>query len=157
MNKPANLSESSVLPSTAGDFIGVYTGRSSGVLRWAQLDALWQQVQNEGAWYIYKIGTELPSQTASAEELTDFIKTTDQFLREIHDEDYCGVVYTDSFEAPSLLKIYHPKKMGAGCGSAGHTILPLWTLSIMAPADLLDWAAKKDEKPSWWKFMMKAS
>ncbi len=139
------------------DYIQAYTGRSHGVLRWPQLDALWQTVQEKGSWYIYKIGSDLPEQVASAAELATFIAEADPFLRESHDEDYCGVVYTDSFEAPGLLKIYHPKKMGAGCGSAGYTILPMWTLSTAAPVDLLDWAAHKDVKPSWWKQMMTAS
>ncbi len=139
------------------NYLQAYNGRSHGVLRWPQLDALWKTVQENGAWYIYKIGTPLPEQIASQQEITEFIEETDPFLRESHDEDYCGVVYTDSFEQPSLLKIYHPKKMGAGCGSAGYTILPMWTLSTTPPVDLLDWAVQKDEKQPWWKQMMKAS
>ena len=161
-NSPAISGSASVRSgsgsSSGTSFIDTYTGRSSGVLRWPQLDALWLTVQASAApWYVYKIGTDVPGKPASAAELKQFIEETDAFLREIHDEKYCGVVYTDSFDAPTLLKIYHPKKMGAGCGSAGHTILPLWTLSTLPPSNLLDWAAKKDQKPAWWKFMMKTS
>lgn len=136
-------------------FLTTYTGRAHGVLRWAQLDVLWQTVQQDERWYAYEIGTNLPNQPLDAVALAAFIQQVDQFLRAEHDEKYCGVVYTDDFEQPSLLKIYHPKKMGASCGSSGSTVLPRWTLSTQAPIDLLDWATQKDQKPAWWKHMLK--
>ncbi len=138
------------------DFINQYTGRMSGVLRWEQLDTLWQQLDAGDGWYLYEIGRALPVKTLTASQLQQSISDIDQFLREQHDSNYCGVVYVDDFKSPELLKLYHPRKMGASCGSSGSTVLPKWTLSRHPPVDLLEWSLKKDEKPSWWKHMLKA-
>lgn len=136
-------------------FLSVYTGRTHGVLRWEQLDALWQIVLENDDWFAYEIGAPLPSQPLDSAALAAFIEEANAFLRAEHEEKYCGVVYTDSFEQPSLLKIYHPKKMGASCGSSGSITLPRWTLSTSKPVNLLDWAAEKQQKPAWWKQMLK--
>ncbi len=138
------------------NFLLTYTGRSHGVLRWEQLDRLWEElVASDKAWYVYEIGADLPNKPETATGLKTFIGATDQFLHQEHEADYCGVVYVDDFDTPSLLKIYHPKKMGTSCGSSGDVVLPKWTLSSEAPIDLLEWAAQKDQKPSWWAKMLR--
>lgn len=126
-----------------------------GVLRWPQFDTIWQNLNVDNQWYLYEIGADVPLQPISAEDLTSSIQEIDTFLHKEHDADYCGVVYADDLESPSLLKIYHPRKMGASCGSSGSTVLPKWTLSTMRPIDLLAWSLEKDKKPTWWKHMLK--
>ena len=137
------------------DFLTIYNGRMSGVLRWAQLDDIWQNLDASDGWYLYQIGAALPRAVISAELLAQSITDIDTFLHQQHDASYCGVVYADSLSEPMLLKIYHPRKMGASCGSSGSTVLPKWTLSKLAPVDLLEWSLQKDEKPAWWKQMLK--
>lgn len=139
------------------NFFGQYQGPFKGVLRWHQLDGLWRTVREkaEEGWYIYHVGDDPPREPAGFEELNDFIVHTDKLLRDLHDEKYCGIVYTDDFAAPTLIKIYHPKNLGASCGSSGEIILPAWTLSTMPPADLLDWVTEKEKKPAWWKRMVR--
>ena len=136
-------------------FLSAYNGRMKGVLRWPQLDAIWRNLDTSTPWYLYEIGGEVPSEASDVETLRPALKEIDTFLHAQHDADYCGVVYADDLEAPSLLKIYHPRKMGASCGSSGSTVLPKWTLSQLPPIDLLEWSLEKDEKPAWWKHMLK--
>ena len=136
-------------------FLQTYTGRMSGVLRWPQLDNIWQNLNGDDGWYLYEVGHDLPTEPINSDHLEGAVARMDSFLREEHDADYCGVVYTDDLNAPSLLKIYHPKKMGASCGSSGSTVLPKWTLSKHPPIDLVEWALKKDHKPVWWKHMLR--
>ncbi len=136
-------------------FLARYNGRMKGVLRWSQLENIWQNLNADDKWYLYEIGADLPEETLSKKALKQAIQQIDAFLRAEHDADYCGVVYTDDLQTPSLLKIYHPKKMGASCGSSGSTVLPKWTLSTMPPVDLVEWSLQKDEKPSWWKHMLR--
>ena len=136
-------------------FLQTYTGPMKGVLRWPQLETIWQKLDAADGWYLYEIGDEPPTETIGAQELKSAVLQMDRFLRAEHEADYCGVVYTDDFEQPSLLKIYHPKKMGASCGSSGSTVLPRWTLSRQSPVDLLAWALERDQKPSWWKQLLK--
>jgi len=137
------------------EFIKHYTGRMSGVLRWPQLDEIWHKLDAADGWYLYEIGTTPPAYPVDAGQLATSIQEIDAFLRKQHDADYCGVVYTDSFDKPSLLKLFHPRKMGASCGSSGATVLPKWTLSQQPPVDLLEWSLKRDDKPVWWKHMLK--
>lgn len=136
-------------------FLQTYTGRMSGVLRWPQLDKLWQGLDARKDWYLYEVGTDLPTTPLSSRALQQAIERIDAFLHQEHDAEYCGVVYADNLNSPSLLKIYHPKKMGASCGSSGSTVLPKWTLSIQPPIDLVEWALEKDQKPAWWKHLLK--
>jgi len=136
-------------------FLQTYTGRMSGVLRWPQLDKLWQKLDADDGWYLYEVGNDIPAAPVNSESLLQVVEQMDTFLREEHDAAYCGVVYTDNLSEPSLLKIYHPKKMGASCGSSGSTVLPKWTLSRQPPVDLVEWALQKDHKPVWWKHMLK--
>lgn len=137
------------------DFLSNYQGPMSGVMRWEQLDTIWENLDANDGWYLYEIGTPLPDQVVKAEQLHGAIRSINDFLHQQHDSNYCGVVYVDTLTYPTLLKIYHPRKMGASCGSSGSTVLPRWTLSRHPPVDLLEWAIEKDRKPAWWKHMLK--
>ena len=136
-------------------FLQTYTGRMSGVLRWPQLDKLWQELDASEDWYWYEIGADLPTRPLDSRPLQYAIRHMDAFLHQEHDADYCGVVYADDLNDPGIMKIYHPKKMGASCGSSGSTVLPKWTLSRQLPIDLVEWALEKDQKPAWWKHMLR--
>jgi hypothetical protein len=136
-------------------FLQTYTSRMNGVLRWPQLDKLWQKLDTNEGWYLYEIGNDVPTKPLSSGALQQAIERIDTFLHLEHEAEYCGVVYTDNLNAPGVLKIYHPKKMGASCGSSGSTVLPKWTLSKYPPIDLVEWALEKDQKPAWWKHMLR--
>ena len=136
------------------DFLKAYNGRMSGVLKWSQLDSIWRGLNTDNAWYLYEIGRPVPSKTIDGKTLKKAIREIDRFLHQEHEVNYCGVVYADKLESPNFLKIYHPKKMGASCGSSGSTVLPKWTLSKLPPIDLLEWSLEKDQKPAWWKHML---
>lgn len=115
-----------------------FKGTFYGVLRWPQLDDLWQVLREPAAddWYIYAIGAEPPASPVSAEQLRAFITEIDVLLRKDHGEDYCGIVYTDSFEQPTFVKIFDPNNLGVSCGFSDNPPLPGWILSKLAPIDL---------------------
>ncbi len=138
------------------DFLQQYQGQFRGVLRWHQLDALWEVLRNSAdhSWYVYNTSEKPPQQTVDQGSMSGFIDQTDQLLRRLHNADYCGLAYTDNFDNPAMIKVFHPKRMGTACGSSGRTILPMWIISRSAPVDLLDWIVSRDKKPSWWKQMV---
>jgi len=78
------------------------------------------------------------------------IAAIDTILRENHNEDYCGIVYVDNPNEPSLIKVFGPKNLGASCGSSGSKTWPRWILSHMPPTEV---GVKLDHKgkPAWWK------
>jgi hypothetical protein len=95
-----------------------------GVLRWPQLDSLWQSLKPKNGWYLYEVGGDPPKTSINGDKLRQAIEIVDAFLREQHEADYCGVVYTDDLDTPSLLKVYHPKKMGLRVAAAVQPCFP---------------------------------
>ena len=154
MNTATNaLSKEQVEALQNSPFYQAYKGSFSGVLRWPELDALWEQVakNKENKWYIYAVGETPPEKTVDIEELERFIHEVDKLLRREHDEDYCGIVYADSCEEPQFIKIFDPNNLGSACGSSGIPPLPGWVLSIIKPVDLPSAFPQPGNRKRWWK------
>jgi hypothetical protein len=134
-------------------YLSAFRGRFTSALRWPQLDALWQRLREraDAGWYLYAIGEAPPQQPAAAEELSRFIGEIDQLLRREHDEDFCGIVYADSLDAPSFVKIYDPNNLGVVCGFSDNPPLPGWTLSLLPPVDLPVATASPAGRQRWWR------
>ena len=133
------------------DFEQSLSGRFENMLSWAQLDALWDKVNSStGKWYLYEIGMDVPETPLSDKELAIEIKNLDEILRANHDHDYCGIVYADNPDAPTLIKIYGPKNLGASCGSSGSKVWPRWVLSNAQPS-AVGVALDGGGKPKWWQ------
>lgn len=126
-------------------------GRFEGILRWPDLDALWLRVKASGVpWYIYEVGMDVPDAPIVAHNLDAEIGVIDKLLHENHKEDYCGIVYVDDPDMPTLIKVFGPKNLGASCGSSGSKTWPRWILSHIPPTEI---GIKLDDKgkPAWWK------
>jgi hypothetical protein len=136
-------------------YLGRFRGGFSGILRWPQLDALWQRMieDEKGGWYIYRIGESPPASPSDADEFGQFIEWLDKRLRRDHGEDYCGIVYADNSERPTFVKIYDPKNLGMVCGSSDNPPLPGWTLSKLKPTDLLEALTPSAARKPWWRFI----
>ena len=138
---------------TADPFRSAFKGRFENVLRWEQLDALWKVLRHDadGGWHIYAVGETPPQQPVSAVSLQNFLTEIDQLLRIEHDEDYCGVVFTDSMEAPRFVKIFDPNNLGVSCGFSNHPPLPGWILSKLPPIDLNAAVSMPGNRRHWWQ------
>ena len=139
--------------TTNDPFRQAFRGRFISILRWEQLDEFWEVLNRDatGAWYIYAIGEPPPTQPASDEMLKTFILEIDQLLRREHDEDYCGVIYTDSLEAPAFVKIFDPNNLGVSCGFSDNPPLPGWILSRLKPVDLQSAVPLPGNRRRWWR------
>lgn len=128
-------------------------GRFSGVLHWPQLEALWGRVRAAAAsgWYIYDLEVPPPVKPVSTEELSEFLRRVDKHLRREHEHDYCGIVYADDLNEPTLIKIYDPGNLGAVCGPSGQRVLPRWVMSRMQPTALRDYVAPELTPVKWWQ------
>ncbi len=127
------------------------SGRFEGILRWADLDKLWARLKAaDGAFYVYEVGTDVPDKPLGAKALAARVDEINKILRDNHDEDYCGIVYVDDPDAPSLIKVFGPKNLGASCGTSGSKIWPRWVISKVKPSAV---GVELDEagKPAWWK------
>ncbi len=138
--------------STGPEYLRAYRGRLVGVMRWPELDRLWEQLRaSPVGWYVYAVGEPPPVAVATPERLAEFVEALDRLLREEHDEDYCGIVYVDDREWPSFVKIYDPSNLGAVCGTTGVPTLPGWTLSRVPPVDLQVAFAPPAGRRRWWR------
>lgn len=141
------------MTETANDFVAAYKGYLSNILKWEDLDALWQtlrQTTNTG-WYVYAVGETVPQQNATAEQLDTFLTEIDTLLHAEHDEDYCGIVYVDDRESPTLVKIYDPNHLGSSCGPGWGEVLPGWVLSTVPPVELQVTAPIANNRRRWWQ------
>lgn len=134
-------------------FYVTYRGAFTSLLKWPDLDAFWQVLsrQTDKNWYIYITAESPPELPASQDELNAFIKQIDQHLHQAHDEDYCGIVYTDSKTEPSYIKIYDPKNLGVVCGIGREPIFPGWIISQLPPKPLDSLPPLPNEARPWWR------
>ena len=139
------------------DFITAFHGGFSNMLRWHQLDALWDTLrqQADAGWYAYAIGETPPDTALSSLELDSFISEIDALLRKEHEEDYCGIVYVDNPAAPRMIKIYDPNNLGVVCGFSEAPPLPGWILSLEPPCDLPAAITPPANRRRWWQRLWK--
>ncbi|MCP4410043.1 MAG: hypothetical protein GY807_20330 [Gammaproteobacteria bacterium] len=137
----------------ADTYLEKFKGGFTGILRWPQLDDLWNTVLKdaEDGWYVYAIGELPPDSPAGRDRLIQFVKEIDALLRTEHDEDYCGIVYADNRERPRFIKIYDPNKLGIVCGFSDHPPLPGWTLSKLRPVSLSEMLPPTANRRRWWQ------
>ena len=128
-------------------------GSFTGILKWQQLDDLWQvlKAKADAGWYVYVVGDDLPVSTVSADHLCQFITEMDILLKKEHQQDYCGLVYVDDVNDPGFIKIYHPNNLGGACSTSKAPPLPGWILSLLKPEDLAGTAVLTSSRMRWWR------
>ncbi len=68
-----------------------------------------------------------------------------------HREDYCGNVYTDSMEAPALIKIFEPHLLGVSCGFSNNPPLPGWVMRLIPPQPIESRRPLPVSRQRWWQ------
>lgn len=134
------------------DFLTRFKGSFYGVLRWPQLEQLWEALlqQNEN-WFIYHVGESPPEAPVSESCLSRFVTKVDELLRSEHKEDYCGIVYADDLKNPTFIKIFDPNNLGVSCGFSERPPLPGWILSLIKPEDLPHAYPPPKNRRRWWQ------
>jgi hypothetical protein len=142
------------MSSENSPFIAAYQGYFRNLLKWEELDRLWEHMRGTAhkAWYLYAVGETPPQQPTDNTQLHHVIAQLDELLRSEHEEDYCGIVYVDNPEDPTLIKIYDPNNLGSVCGSgSAPPPLPGWVLSILPPSDLNAAFPPPAGRRRWWQ------
>jgi hypothetical protein len=71
----------------------------------------------------------------------------EDLLEEILREEkgvWSTLVYVQSIDNPEIIKVYHPRRAGCGCGGEGG-IIPWWVLSRIQPESVPQWQEKNGE------------
>jgi len=125
-------------------------GTFSGILQWQQLDELWARVKT-GTWFFYQVGEEPPEHSLGGDELAVRIDALNTLLRHDHDYHYCGIVYVDNVEAPTLIKVYDPNTLGSSCSHNATPTPPGWILSTAQPAIIESGIPTPNNRKRWWQ------
>jgi hypothetical protein len=139
--------------SEPNPYLAAYQGRLTNLLRWPQLDAVWENLQgrSQEGWYVYAVGEEPPTDTVSEQQFNAFLHEIGALLRQEHEEDYCGIVYVDNVDAPRFIKIYDPNNLGVVCGYSDNPPLPGWTISQVPPCNLQAAFPPPGNRRRWWQ------
>ena len=138
----------------ATDFERSLNGMLHSLLSWQQLADFWPKIDPAAGWYLYAIGEPVPLSPAAPEQVASFIKKIDSLLHKDHDEDYCGIVYANDVNNPSLVKIYDPHNLGSSCGSSKNPPLPGWIMSLTPPTHLQPKGITPGNRKRWWETFM---
>ena len=145
------MQTSAQLTAQPSEFDRLFDGTLYSLLSWQQLSDFWARLDPAAGWYLYALGEARPLEPADAEHVLAFTREIDSLLRREHHEDYCGIVYADNVDDPSLIKIYDPSHLGTSCGSSKHRILPGWVMSKMPPSDLDPTHHVPQNRKRWWQ------
>lgn len=134
-------------------FLQAFDGEFHSIMRWSQWESFVAllKMRNDGAWYVYMVGSPAPTAPASTEQFLRLLDEIDVLLRSEHKESYLGIVYVDDHEHPAMVKIFDPHHLGTSCGSGKTRILPGWVLSRLPPADLGLNANLPGARKRWWQ------
>ena len=110
-------------------------GTFQGIMHWPQLDELWARI-GVGRWFVYPTDETPPTEPLSGVPLAARLDSLGAQLRREHEYDYCGIVYVDDADAPTLVKIYDPRNLGTSCSHGAAPIPPRWILSTVQPAPI---------------------
>jgi hypothetical protein len=136
------------------DFDRVLRGILYSLLTWQQLSEFWARIDPAAGWYLYAVGETAPDTHAQTAQVKAFIRQIDELLRRDHEEDYCGIVYADDLQHPSLVKIYDPHHLGSSCGSSKTTPLPGWIISRMPPTEIQSKTTVPANRKRWWQALL---
>ncbi|HHS94340.1 MAG TPA: hypothetical protein ENK63_03235 [Rhodobacterales bacterium] len=121
------------LPDTA--FWRAYQAPAKGLLRWDEADALLVLLAGAGGgWYVFDLHAAPP--TTPSDDITATLEAVREMYAPVRDRSYCGTIYVDDPEAPTLVKFFDPYQMGATCGSSGERTLPRYVFSRIKPDPL---------------------
>jgi hypothetical protein len=122
-----------------------FQGRFIGIMQWDDFENFWQIILNQSEdWFFYDLTFPPPKHTENIKNALDEIY---KIIKELHQERYCGIIYTDDLEMPEMIKIFHPKNLGKACGSSESPPLPQWIFSKIKPIDLI--SERTPKKKSW--------
>jgi hypothetical protein len=133
------------------EFERLFNGTLYSLMSWDQLADFWRRLDETAGWYVYAPGERLPTHPSAANEVRQFIEKVDDLLHRDHKEPYCGIVFADNIQWPTLIKIYDPNHLGSSCGSSGMQILPGWVMSRVKPTELRPDGVVPANRRRWWQ------
>ncbi|MEO5349674.1 MAG: hypothetical protein H7836_08520 [Magnetococcus sp. YQC-3] len=139
--------------TTPPSFADRLSGRFNGMIRQADARQLVETIATLDGWYLLEPLGEYPEQPVDGQTASRHLH---DLLEEILQEErgvWSTMVYVQSEEDPWIIKVFHPRRAGCGCGGQGG-ILPWWVLSRLQPEAVPEWRSANCTPPvkGWRKF-----
>lgn len=133
-------------------------GRFDGIIRQQDAYSLVEKLAQWDDWYIVDPQEEPPEHATGGEEARQHMEN---LIQEILLEErgvWSTMIYVQSMEDPWIIKVFHPRRAGCGCGGAGG-ITPWWVFFRLKPERIEAWqpvacTAPPPKKKPWWKKML---
>lgn len=139
--------------SASNQSVELMPGTLAGIIDWQVLDQIFSIIQHsdDTKWRLYSNDTPLPDDKPSKDvdtsgDLASSLQSLNAYLRQAHPRNYCGLVFTDSLTAPTLIRIFNPRFLTSMCNIYGNTPAPSWVVSTMDAAQL---AASEKTSPKF--------
>ncbi|MBF0370595.1 MAG: hypothetical protein HQL52_14170 [Magnetococcales bacterium] len=135
-----------------------WSGRFDGMIRLQDVAQLGDEVAARDGWYLMEPDGDLPKTPVDGHMARQHLDT---LVAEILEEEkgvWTTMVYVQSQEDPWVIKVFHPRRAGCGCGGGGG-ILPWWIISRVMPDPVLAWkkptcATPGEKKGGWLKNLL---
>ncbi|MBF0339856.1 MAG: hypothetical protein HQL95_02690 [Magnetococcales bacterium] len=113
-------------------------GRFDGMIRLTDVSALGETVAGQDGWYVLEPRRPFPA--APVDGPTASRQLRDMVEEILHEERgvWTTMVYVQSSEDPRIIKVFHPRRAGCGCGGSGG-ILPWRVFSRYKPEAVPAW------------------
>ncbi|MBF0428460.1 MAG: hypothetical protein HQL94_06010, partial [Magnetococcales bacterium] len=130
-------------------------GRFDGVIRLADVATLGGEMARRDGWYVVEpqhLLPESPVDGATAKENLDAMVAE---ILQVERGVWTTMVYVQSFEDPWIVKVFHPRRAGCGCGVGGG-IVPWRVFTRFKPSAVPAWettacaVATPDSGPKAW-------
>ncbi|MEG3640189.1 hypothetical protein [Magnetococcus sp. PR-3] len=114
-------------------------GTFDGLFRLEDARTLGEKLNQMGAWYVVQPDAlDQPVDPMSAEAASQHYHTLVEEILAAEKGIWSTMVYVQSQEDPQLIKVYHPKRAGCGCGGSSG-ITPWWLFSKAQPEPVPQW------------------
>jgi TusA-related sulfurtransferase len=140
-------------PGASNQSVELMPGTLAGIIDWQVLDRIFSIIQHsdDSKWRLYSNDTHPPGDKISkdvdtSDDLAASLQSLNAYLRQSHPRNYCGLVFTDSFTEPTIIRIFDPKFLTSMCNIYGNTPAPSWVISSLDAAQL---AASEKTSPKF--------
>ncbi len=110
-------------------------GRFDGMIRTEFVTRLGDTMANLDGWYLLEADSTLSPEELQPVSGGHARRHLDSLVAEILAEErgvWTTMVYAQSMEDPWIVKVFHPRRAGCGCGGGGG-IVPWWVLTRIKP------------------------
>ncbi len=130
-------------------------GRFEGVVRETDAHQLSESVGQSDGWYLIDPSADSPQISVTGEKAQSHLNTLVAEILSAEQGVWSTMVYAQTLKDPWLIKVFHPRRAGCGCGEGGG-ILPWWVLSRIPPEPIPAWhsaicSIDANSGKKWWQ------